>query len=286
VRVLALPRSFPGHRVTLGTGETTLCFDITPTPGLNWEDVTAVKITKLIDDAGRFGVAGTTKSQSDLSENENVVFMGGGRGRVVFGGLGGAGMRFDSRTGGLLSPDTWANPRVIPVPLKLATPTARTLKRLEGTVIGEITLTNQTLITVNEPAKHIGTAFDGPVDIRFTVVSMTEGSNGTAVQLLLEFPSPWVVGARRGWNPGGLWPEAPRPGNQMPTVQVYDAAGKLMPNYTASGATDLNSNGQTMVYRLNWTFHKGAGTPAKLVVVGSRPLIVEVPFVLANVPLP
>lgn len=62
VRVLALPRNFPGHRVTLGTGEITLCFDITPSPGLNWQEVVDVKITKLIDDEGRSGSGAPAKS--------------------------------------------------------------------------------------------------------------------------------------------------------------------------------------------------------------------------------
>ncbi|MBN9119548.1 MAG: hypothetical protein J0I06_10390, partial [Planctomycetes bacterium] len=61
VRVVALPASFPGHRVTLGTGATTLCFEVAPAPGLNWVDVSGVKITRLTDDAGRAGGAGTAK---------------------------------------------------------------------------------------------------------------------------------------------------------------------------------------------------------------------------------
>jgi len=287
VRVLVLPRSFPSHRVSLGTGEITLCFDITPTPGLNWQDATSVKITKLVDDAGRFGGAGSPKPEIAPSDIDNVMVLGGLRGGVVFAGPGvGGAMRFDPQTGAPIYPDSMPNPRVIPVPLKLATPTARSIKRLEGSVLGEITLTNQTLITVNEPKKHIGTVFEGPGSLQFTIASLVETKQGTDIQLVLEYPSPWSVGARRGWNPGGVWPEAPRPGNQTPTVQVYDAAGKSMSASTASGFTDVLGDGQTMQYRLNWTFRKEAGTPAKFVVVGPRPMIVEVPFVLENVPLP
>ena len=121
VRVLALPPSFPGHRVTLGTGDTTLCFDVTPAAGLNWQDVTAVKITKLIDDAGRFGGAGTAKPAAGGSDEVEVVAFGG-PGAMRFGGWGGGGMRFDPRTGAPIYPDTVANPRVVAVPLKLGTP--------------------------------------------------------------------------------------------------------------------------------------------------------------------
>jgi hypothetical protein len=284
VRVVALPASFPGHRVTLGSGDTTLCFDITPAPGLNWLDVNAVKITRLIDDAGRFGGAGSMKpATTNAFESEVVAF--GGRGGVVFAGRGG--MAFDPRTGAPIYPDTMPNPRIIPVPLKLATPTARSIKRMEGLVLGEITLTNQTLLSVTDPTKHTGTAYNGAGELRLTVVSVTEPKGGgTSVQLLLEYPSPWSVSARRGFNPGGIWPEAPRPGNQMPTVQSFDAAGKPMQAFIGNGYTNSSDDGLMLRQHLTLNYSKGAGTPAKLTVTGPRSVVVEVPFVLENVPLP
>ena len=286
VRVLALPPSFPGHRVTLGTGDTTLCFDVTPAPGLNWQDVTAVKITKLIDDAGRFGGAGSAKPATGAGdESENVVVAFGGPG-IRFGQMGG-GMRFDPRTGMPIYPDTVPNPRIIAVPLRLGTPTARTIKRMEGFVLGEITLASQALLTVTDPTKNTGVAFDGAGQVRLTVVAVSEAKGGgTAVQLLLQYPSPWSVGARRGWNPGGIWPEAPRSPNQLPTVQSFDATGKPLPAAPGVNFTDASDDGQIMLQHFTLVFQKGAGVPAKLVVVGPRPMIVEVPFVLENVPLP
>jgi hypothetical protein len=180
------------------------------------------------------------------------------------------------------------NPRIVPVPLKVATPTARSLKRLEGAVIGEITLPDQTLITLADPAKNTGTAFRGPGDVRLTVTSVGEPkeNSGPTMQVVLEYPSPWAVGARRGWNPGGIWPESPRAGNQMPTVRAYDADGKVVSAQSTSGFSNVNDDGQTMHYRYDWTFRKGTPLPAKLIVTGPRPMIVEVPFVMENVPLP
>jgi hypothetical protein len=283
VRVLALPASFPGHRVTLGTGETTLCFDVAPAPGLNWVDVSAVKVTRLIDDAGRPGGAGTAKPmEGGFSDNDNIVVFNGPGGVAMFGG---GAMRFDQR-GQPIYPDTVPNPRVIPVPLKLATPTARSIKRLEGAVLGEVQLTNQTLLTIADPVKSAGTTFDGLGQVRVTVVGVTEVKNGgTSMQVVLQFPSPWSVGARRGWNPGGFWPEAPRP-NQMPSVHAFDAAGKQIFSGNNTSFTDASDDGQTMNYHMTLTFRKDAGTPAKLVVIGARSMVVEVPFVLENVPLP
>lgn len=287
VRVVALPASFPGHRVTLGTGEVTFCFEVAPAPGLNWVDVSAVKVTKLIDDAGRFGGAGVARpAEPGFVDPDGGFVAFGGLGAVGGLVLGRGGVRFDPRTGAPIYPDTIPNPRVVEVPLKVATPTARTLKRLEGVVLGEITLTNQTLLTLDDPTKNVGTAFSGAGDLRLTVLGATETkTGGTSVQLLLQYPSPWSANARRGFNPGGLWPEAPRSPNQSPAVQAFDAAGKALTPNVNTGYTDSGDDGLTMHHHLTLSFRKGAA-PAKFVVVGPRPLVVEVPFVMENVPLP
>ncbi|MBP3953902.1 HEAT repeat domain-containing protein [Gemmata sp. G18] len=284
VRVLVMPRKFPGHRVTLGTGDTTLCFDVAPIPGLNWQDVVGVKIHKLVDDAGRTGGAGTARPFAQGNgEFEGVVAWGGGMG-FVGGGFG----RFDPRTGMPIPPETLPNPRMVSVPLKLGTPNARTLKRLEGYVLGEIQVPNQNLITITNPAKNTGTAFDGAGQTRLTVMAVGEpkGNAGVTVQLRLEYPSPWAVNARRGFNPGGIWPESPR-ATQTPTVQAYDASGKQMLTQRSTGDYNDSSDDGTMMFQhITMTFRKDAGAPAKVVLVGPRPVIVEVPFVMENVQLP
>jgi hypothetical protein len=286
VRVVALPPSFPGHRVTLGSGDTTLCFDITPAPGLNWVDVNTVKITKLIDEHGRFGGAGSVKpSFVDASDSEVVAF--GGKGGVVFVPAGGRGGQFDPRTGAPIYPDTIPNPRVVAVPLKIGTPTARVIKRMEGMVLGEITLANQTLVTVADPTKNTGVAHDGAGQLRMTVVGITDiKGGGTAVQVLLEYPSPWSVSARRGFNPGGIWPESPARGNQMPVVHSFDSNGKPITATFGENYTDSSDDGLTMIQHMTLNYRKDSGTPAKLTVVGPRTVVVEVPFVMENVPLP
>ncbi|MCI0703608.1 MAG: HEAT repeat domain-containing protein, partial [Planctomycetia bacterium] len=193
VRVLALPSAFPGHRVTLGTGEITFCFDIAPAPGLNWQDVVGVKINKLIDDSGRFGGAGSKQPAAPVFNDfeGGVVVWGGG-----FGGpgmIGGPGMRFDPVTGNPIPPESLPNTRIVPLELKLGTPTARSLKRLEGVVLGEIQLTNQPLITVLDPAKQTGHSFNGPGQVRLTVISVKEPKDtmGAVIQVQLEYPSPY-----------------------------------------------------------------------------------------------
>ncbi len=276
VRVLALPPNFPGHKVTLGTGEVTLCLDVTPAPGLNWQDVTGVKISRLVDSAGRSGGAGTEKNtQPGFDPTNAVVFARPGMG-----------MRFDFN-GNPLPPESLPNPRLVSVPLKLNTPSARSLKKLEGSLFGEIQVQNQPLITVTDPKKHLNAGFTGPGDLRLTVLEVKDAAGPGAVGTLrvqLEYPSLWALNARkRNWNPG--WPEPPRMPGSGNRVEAFDAAGKAFP-LTNNGFTDMSDDGLTMIQTMTMTFRAGIGTPAKLVVVGPKQVTVEVPFAMEDVPLP
>ncbi len=276
VRVLALPPTFPGHRTTLGTGEVTFCFDVTPAPGLGWQDVAGVKVSRLIDSSGRSGGAGVEKNSSPDTD------MGG----VVVFARPGMAMRFDMR-GEPIYPDSFPNPRVLPVPLKLGNPAARTIKRLEGSVFGEIQVENQPLVVVDEPKKNAGVWYNGPGELRFSVLELKEprGPGGLgSIRVQLESPSIWAVNARkRVWNPG--WPEAPmRPGSGN-RVEARDAAGKPFP-VTSSGITDMSDDGMITIQTVQMSFRSGVGLPAKLVVVGPKTVTVEVPFVMEDVRLP
>lgn len=275
VRVLALPAAFPGHKITLGTGEVTLALDVTPVPGLGWQDVVGVKVNKVIDSGGRAGGAGSEKQTAPTNDPS---------GMVVFARPGVA-MRFDIN-GNSIPPESLSNPRVVTVPLKLGTPSAASLKRLEGSVFGEIQVPNQHLVTVENLKQNTGTSFAGPGELKFTVLEakepQTPGGQGS-VKVQMESPSMWVVNARRrGWNPG--WPESPRMG-QGNRVEAFDAAGKPFP-LTSNAFTDMSDDGMVTIQTYTMTYRAGQGLPAKLVVVGPKLVTVEVPFVMENVPLP
>jgi hypothetical protein len=279
VRVLALPPTFPGHKVTLGTGEVSLCLDVTPIPGLGWQEVAGVKITRLIDSNGRSGGAGTEKNTQPGYDPSGMVVFGRG------GGMAAAAMRFDIN-GNPIPPDSLTNSRVVPVPLKLGSTAPRSIKRLEGSVFAELQVPNQHLIVVTDPKQKTGGWISGPGELRFSVTEVKEaaGPGGLgSVKVQLEYPSPWAVNMRkRGFNPG--WPEAPRM-TQGNRVEAFDADGKPFA-LTSNGYSDMSDDGMTTVQTLTLTFRHGLGVPAKLVVVGPKPVTVEVPFVLENVPLP
>ncbi|VTU02225.1 Uncharacterized protein OS=Isosphaera pallida (strain ATCC 43644 / DSM 9630 / IS1B) GN=Isop_3204 PE=4 SV=1 [Gemmataceae bacterium] len=277
VRVLVLPATFPGHKVTLGTGDLTLALDVTPVPGLGWQEVVGVKVHKLIDSEGRAGGAGTEKNPSPTHDPT---------GTVVFARPGVA-LRFDAN-GNSIPPESLPNTRVVAVPLKLGTPAARSLRRLEGSVFAEVQVPNQQLIVVDQPEKRLNTAFEGPGDVRFTVLEVKAapgpGGLGT-VKVQLEHPSDFGLNARRrGFNNFG-WPEAPRPGGQGNRVEAFDAAGNPFPMST-SASMSFSNDGLVLTHTYTMTFRPGQGLPARLAVVGPKLVTVEVPFALDDVPLP
>ena len=276
VRVLALPRAFPGHAVTLGTGEVTLCFDVTPLPGLHWQEVAGVRVTKLIDDAGRVGTGGAVElpeAPANDAINAGVVFFNGGGRNVV--------MRWDDN-GNPLAPSSHPNPRVVPVPLKLATPAARSLRRLEGVVVCELAVPDQPLVTIDAPAGHVGAAFEGAGGVKATVLGVAPGAGGrTAVRVRVDAPSAWT--ARRRLTPWGpLWPDQAQSTRGVYRATAADAAGK--PVAVTCTLSDLNDDGSNLTTVVQMT---AAGPPpARLTLVGVRPTTVEVPFAMENVPLP
>jgi hypothetical protein len=279
VRVTALPPRFAGHKTTLGTGEYALGLDVTPVPGLNWQGVVGVKVSRVIDSSDRPG-AGTIERNPPPSYDPS--------GSVVFTRPGVA-FRFD-RNGNPVLPETIPNPRVVSVPIRVATPTATSLKRFDGVVYGEIVLVNQPLVTITDLPRNGGKAFEGPDDLKVTVLEARAAPRGGQgfVRVQFEYPSPWLVNARKrglnfAVNPG--WPEAPLPTSLSRSLQAFDASGKSFP-VTTSGHIDFSDDGMVNIQTMQFTFRGESGLPAKLVVVGPRSVYVEVPFTMENVLLP
>ena len=274
VRILALPASFPGNRVRLGTGETTIVFDVAPAPGLNWQEVTSIRITKLVDSDGRLGAGGTPWDEAPAF-NPYSDFGG----MVAWGGPGQVVMRWDFE-GNPILPASYPNPRAVTMPIKLATPTAKSLKLLEGVVICEVMDLNQPLVTIDDPAKAVGSTVEAPGGAKLSIVTLQpKDGGGTLFSVRSESPSPWALQRMR--NPwGAMWPERTTrmTGNQ---VKVTDAAGKQLHPGSTSGSDD----GITMTMTMDFNLPAGV-VPAKVQLVGPKPVVVEVPFKMENVPLP
>jgi hypothetical protein len=279
VRVLALPPSFPGHRVFLGTGQVVMSFDVTPTPGLNWQEVSGVRITKLIDDAGRIGTGGTLRKPevSPYDPFGGGVMMGGGPGgRIVV-------MRWDP-DGNPVLPTEHPNPRVVPVPLKVATPSARSLRLLEGAVLGEILAADQTIATIDKPADKQGATIRGAGGKTLTLQEVAKaGPDGVSFRIEVRSESQQQRTQLMGLWGGPIWPDRTTPVNGG--LQVRGRDGKDQPLAAASiQLLGINDDGLTQTIQLSATFRDAV--PANLVVAGPAAVPVEVPFRMKNVHLP
>jgi hypothetical protein len=279
VRVLALPPSFPGHRVYLGAGQVVMNFDVAPTPGLNWQQVNGVRITKLIDEAGRFGTGGTLTTP-EVSPHDPfggpVVMAGGpGGGRFLV-------MRWDP-DGNPILPTEHPNPRVVPVPLKVATRSARSLRLLEGVVLGEIRVLDQPIATIDRAADRQGATISGVGGKTVSIEEVTRSGIGAAFRIVLRSESPQQRSPFPGLWGGPMWPERAAPVNGGIQVRGMDARGQAFAP-ASTQMTGINDDGMTQTIHLDATFREAV--PAKLVVIGPAAIPVEVPFRMENVLLP
>lgn len=279
VRVLALPPSFPGHRVTLGTGEVSFCLDVTPAPGLGWQNVTGVKLLRVLDSSGRIGGAAVERSHTaTIDPNEDgIVFAAG------------PGVAFRLNDSSIpVYPETTPNNRIISVPLRINTLSAHSLKRLEGIVYAELQASNQQLITVTDPRRHVGEVFSAPGELRFSIQEIKEKPTAKEtgmIRMQLQYPSQWLINLRRrgGVNPG--WPEAPVASADGNRVEAYDASGKLI-SVTSARDTEMSDDGFLTMQTIEFRYSPEQGMPAKFIVVGPKPVQVQVPFTLEDVKLP
>jgi hypothetical protein len=284
VRVLALPAGFSGNRVVRGTGQVVINLDVTPLPGVKWDDVVGVRVLRAEDETGRPLTASHRAEQpsSPYGAYGDVVFLGGMQQAIFING--------DIVYTGAAS-QARPNPRVVPVTLRTDDRAVRSLRVFEGVVVGEVTLTNQTLAVIPHLPKASGAAAAGPNDARFTVLDYKELSDGrVSVKLRSEGPNPWTLQrlGRRGVRPNELAFDVPgRSPGAGTQFKFTDAAGRPIPQpMTQSSSMSDDGVRQTAEVELVFPKRPDVGPPATLTVVGNKPATVEVPFRMTNVVLP
>ena len=273
VRVTALHAAFSKNRVYLGSGEVLVHFDVAPMPGYHWKSVAGVRITRLVDEFDRLGSAGM--------KQEPEGFMGDAF--EVFGG----GLAFGWDGNGPVRPAAFPNPRITPVPLRIASPNARKLKRLEGVVVGEIAVPDQPLITIDNLGANLGRVKEGGRGTKLTVLETKLGSNDAKATLKVQVdqPSPWMVnGFNNPWaNQIAIVDEMTLASPTPQLVRGFDAAGKPVRLHPLTNS-ETSSDEFTLSFTTQYTCPDGL--PVKLVLYGPKPVLVEVPFKMDNVPLP
>ncbi|MFO0802029.1 MAG: hypothetical protein U0791_02750 [Gemmataceae bacterium] len=275
VRITALPDNFNKNRVYLGTGDVLLHFDIAPMPGYHWKSVAGVRVTKVVDEYNRIGSAGANREPDGFMGGALEVFGGG----AVFlaGGIG-----WDGEPGP--RPTAYPNPRITPVPIRVGTPNARTLKVLEGAVVCEIAVPDQPLITIDNVAGNLNRGAESLRGSKLTVLEANPGEKGgkAILKVQVDQPNPMMInGFPNPW--GGLVVEESLPATAPNQVRGFNAAGKPVRLVTLTNS-ETSADEFTQSFTTQYTCPDGL--PVRVVLYGPKPVLVEVPFKMENVPLP
>jgi hypothetical protein len=278
VRVLALPPSFPGSCVVRGSGEAIINLDITPAPGINWNDVIGIHIHRAEDETGRPIAASRLVELASSNNGYNMVWMGGGM--VMMNSYYYNGQR----------PSSMPNPRVVPLTLKTDDRASTKLVAFEGTVVAEATIPNVEVLKLENLEAVVQTPFDAGVGMRITVSSYAaEKDGGTKIKIRVE-QMPVQSRRRGGANP------FVNVGFMMVSSGIQDGSNTLAPFtfLTADGKPIAKPKAGPMqmvqsdfgyAQEVEATFPKDQ-KPVQLAVKGTRSVTLEVPFKMANVPLP
>ena len=275
VRVTALPGRFPLNHVVRGSGQVVIHLDIAPPADLIWEQTQEVRILRGEDDTTR-PVTAAHPLATPFTPNPNEVMFVAGLGFVNF-------------FNGNAAPVDPGNPRLVPVTLKTDDRLVRSLRVLEGVVVGSASVPNQEVIAVEDLAKSVGVAHAGPGDTKLTVEACDLDPRGrTTLKLVVEGPNPYIQ-VRQGRRPvvTTLWGEGGLGHTGLKDYRFTDADGKSLTGQAV--ATKYADDGARQTASLSVTFAptvlKG-GPPVRLVVLGNRAVTLAVPFKLRDVPLP
>jgi len=130
---------------------------------------------------------------------------------------------------------------------------------------------------------QVGVGVEGLRSTKLTVLEARPVTGkGGILRVQTEQPSPWATGR---FNPLGAMLIVEEAGGQTPGYRVrgFDAAGK--PVRLTNPTNSDNSTDELVQVMVN-QYTCPDGIPAKLVFYGPKPVMVEVPFKMENVPLP
>jgi hypothetical protein len=280
VRVLALPPAFPGSRVVRGSGEAILMLDVTPSPGVNWGDVIAIHVRHAIDETGRPVSASRLMEQAGGAANGNVMWVGGGM--VVI----------NNYYSGNQRPAAMPNPRVVPLTLRTDDRAITKLTVLEGTLLAEAMIRDAEVLRHENLAAVVRAPADAGSGQRLTITDYAPQPDGTT-KVKVKVESVPVANRRRGLMPMNAFNNVAfavqmnggGDGSNLINNHTYlDDAGKPVAKPKAGPVQMVESN-VGYAQEVELTFAKGQ-TPAKLSVKGTKAVLLEVPFQMANVPLP
>jgi hypothetical protein len=276
VRFRALPPGTSLGKLSNFKGDKELVFglEILPEPSLAWDRVQSLHIQRAVDDQGQQLMASQPAAGGDNtpSEYDEVVFWGGYDGGINNGGNNG-GQR-------------------VPLRLALGRKPSAVLKELSGVATIKMQTATQTIATIDRVLDAKDKSVKG-TDGSFLKVIEVKREEGGKVEIHVKIDqaqeedqnnfNPW------GWR-GMMW-RGGMGGDGSEQVDssvstghlvLFDGRGNLVRLLNKEQIQDENGSEE---YRFVYQVAKGQPDPAKLVLQGRRPVVIDVPFTLKDVPL-
>ncbi len=276
LRFRALPAgvSLGKHSTTKGDKELIFGLELLPEPALAWEKVQSLHITKAVDDQGQsLDVAQLTGGEPQTANGfDDMVFYGGDFGGAAGGNNGG---------------------QRVPLRLTLGRKPSAVLKELSGVVTIKMQTGTQSIATVDrilEARDKAVKATDGSF-LKVVEVKREEGGKLVVHVKIEQAPdedaaamNPW--GWRGGMALGGVVNGGENVDSSVSTgsLVLFDARGNLVRLLSKEQIPDESGSGNEE-YRFTYQTVKGQPEPSKLVLQGRRPVSIDVPFTLKDVPL-
>jgi hypothetical protein len=274
LRFRTLPGGMAMGRYSSVKGDKELIFgvEILPEPSLAWERVQTIRVTRAVDDQGQLLDVGhvTNGAEPPPSDFDDMVFYSGDYpGRTTHNG----GQR-------------------VPLRLTLGRKSSKALKELSGVATIKMQTTTQAIATIDRVMEANGKSVKGS-DGSFLKVVEVKAEEGGKVRIHVkidqaqdENPNPW---GGWGWR-GMMWPGMGGGGENADSavstgnLVLFDARGNLVRLLSKEQIPDETGNGNEEYYFV-YQVPRGAPEPAKLVLQGRRPVTIDVPFTLKDVPL-
>jgi hypothetical protein len=274
LRFRALPPGTSMGRASSLKGDSEVVFglEVIPEPALNWEKVQSLRIDRAVDEHGQVLTANQAYANHDPVPNEYDEVMiwgdyyGGNQQKNNFG-------------------------QRVPLRLMIGRKPSTVLKELSGVATIKMQTSTQTIATVDNILKAGGKGAQGTDGSHLKIVEVKREEGGKIdIQVQVEQApqenawNPW--GFRRFWWGGGYQQDGEE--NADNTVStghlvLFDERGNLIRLVRKEPVPD--ENGVLEEYHFVFQVARGAPEPAKLVLQGRKPVTIDVPFTLKDVPL-
>jgi hypothetical protein len=280
VRIRALPLDTPLPGQHKEEGDKVIPLEVTPEPGFGWQGVLGMRIIRASDEEGRKVRQPAPYVGTSPEDFEDYAAMG------MWGG-----MPYEP------APLTEANPHVIPACLNVGGLSSKVLKELHGIVTIQIQTPLQPLLTVDDVLKATGKEVQGPHGGTLCVTELKREKNGQInLHVHLEAPPQdgdgdlMPAGRGRRFNRAIIMWRMAQMAPEMPDLRLLDAKGQPWKRVEevqppAMGRPFPGPVNNAHDFEPKFQPGVGQAEPARLVYMGRRTLILDVPFTLKDVPL-